>query len=256
MADKINPLTCKQCGYANEGERVYCHNCGTKLDRSLLPTAAPEETLAKKQKRIRKIVTPTRGFFAGAVKTFIYTMLLALLAAALILMALPPDGVPEVTKSEAMLDVRAISMELEDDMQKTAPVPVTLTQEEINPYLQYSVKAANSGYLGDEVKFARTFANLDEGMIRITAEETIFGYPVYGTVYYRLAIRNNKLEATVKGGNFGRLKIHPELMKDIVPAFQPLWDALKRDKRSLDQCQSIEVHKDHVDLVTQPAVLQ
>ena len=30
-------LTCGQCGYANEPERVYCHNCGSKLDRSVLP---------------------------------------------------------------------------------------------------------------------------------------------------------------------------------------------------------------------------
>jgi hypothetical protein len=262
MADsKTNPLTCKQCGYANEGERVYCHNCGTKLDRSLLPTSAiaTEETLAKKQKRIRKAVTPRRGFFAGSGKFFVYTMLSAVVVAALILVVLPPDDVPaEIPKTDLMnMDVRAISMELENDIQSTAPVSVTLKQSEINPYLQYTIKAATTGYLADEVKFERVFVNLDEDLIRISAEETVFGLPVYSTAYYRLAIRNNKLEATLKGGNFGRLKIHPKLMQNIADSFfQTLWDALKRDHKSLDHCSLVEVHKDHIDLVTQPEVAQ
>ena len=29
-------LTCKECQHVNEEARIYCHNCGTKLDRSLL----------------------------------------------------------------------------------------------------------------------------------------------------------------------------------------------------------------------------
>ncbi len=260
MAEKSNPLTCKQCGYANEGERVYCHNCGTKLDRSLLPTdTTKEEPLAKKQKRIRKAVTPKSGFFAGALTMFIYTMLLSVACAALILMAMPPDDVPpEVSKTDLInMDVRPISMDLENDTQATAPVNVTLKQSEINPYLQYTIKAATTGYLADEIKFERTFVNLDEDMIRISVEETAFGLPVYVTVYYRLAIRNNKLETTVKGGSFGRLKIHPKLMASLEPVFQPLWDALEStDQKSLDHCQLIEVHKDHVDLIMQPEMLQ
>ena len=36
MSQSSTPkLTCGQCGYENEPERVYCHNCGTKLDRSV-----------------------------------------------------------------------------------------------------------------------------------------------------------------------------------------------------------------------------
>jgi len=253
MAVKSNPLTCKQCGYANEGERVYCHNCGTKLDRSLLPAnPEPVETLAKKQKRIKNIVTPSRGFFAGSGKMLVMTLFYSALAAAVILMALPPDGVPPEKNKQDLLDVRGLAMELEDDIQSTAPVSVTMSEAEINDYLQYTVKPAPSTWAGDSVKFERPFVNLDEGMIRITAEGKIFNWPIYSTVYYRLAIKDNKLDATVKGGNFGRLMIHPNLMMNIAPVFQNLWAALKRDKKSLDHCQSVDVHKGHVDVVTLP----
>ena len=106
MSAPANPLTCKQCGYANEGERVYCHNCGTKLDRTLLPASAePEETLKKKQKRIRRIVMPDRGFFVGAGKMFVITMLSSMATALVILMLLPPDDVPPMKDRKDLLDI-------------------------------------------------------------------------------------------------------------------------------------------------------
>ena len=52
-------LTCSQCGFANETERVYCHNCGAKLDRSLLPkaTETSKDSVAKVRKRVQKMTT-------------------------------------------------------------------------------------------------------------------------------------------------------------------------------------------------------
>ena len=107
MADK-KTINCKQCGYANEGERVYCHNCGTKLDRVLLPgDDKKEESVEKKQKRIRKAVTPSRGFYAGLGKTFLVTMFWAVFIAASIQIARPPDDVPKKVAADALLDVRS-----------------------------------------------------------------------------------------------------------------------------------------------------
>jgi len=257
MAEITKPLTCKQCGYANESERVYCHNCGTKLDRSLLPnTEETEESLAKTRKRIKKIVTPNRGFFAGAGKTFLYTLSCAILAAALILMALPPDNVPPLGNADEL--PRSISMELEDATEGATPVKLAFPQADINPYLQYSIKATAGGILGDEVKFVRVFANVDEDRIRMSVEEKVFGRPVYIGIYYRVAIKDNKLDASIGGGYFGRLPLHPNLMKGLGSFFQKLWDSgeLKRDKRLLEKCQSIEVHKGEVDVITQAAAAQ
>jgi hypothetical protein len=256
MANKANTLTCAQCGYANESERVYCHNCGTKLDRSLLPVD-PEnkESLDKKQKRIRRAVTPRRGFFAGAGKTFIYTMLWSVLVAVLVQAARAPDGVPKPLDKDKLLDVRQVNLDLEDATQSPVAKTVTLTTADINGYLQYRIKSKSTGLIGDEVKFLRVFVTLDEGVIRITTEQSIFDRPVYGTSYYKLSIKDGKLAATNVGGNFGRLMIHPELMKYVDGVFQNLWDALSSEKRLLDKFQSIEVHKDHIDLVSKPGAV-
>ena len=63
-------LPCEQCGYANEPERVYCHNCGAKLDRSLLPktTEKPPERPEKARKRIEKMTNPKSGGVGREIK--------------------------------------------------------------------------------------------------------------------------------------------------------------------------------------------
>lgn len=258
MAATGNPLTCKQCGYANEGERVYCHNCGTKLDRTLLPEPAePEESLQKKQKRIRKIVMPDRGFFVGAGKMFVITMLSSIVTAMVLLMLMPPDDVPAMKERKDLTDTRQISMEFEDALQANTPMAIPpMTESDINDFLLYTIKPKPSDWLGDWATLNRVFTNLDEDQIRISVEEKIFGLPVYDSVYYKLSMKDNKLQATVKGGNIGRLQIHPNLVKNIAFAFDNLWVALARNKKQLDHCQSVDVHKGHVDVITLPTVEQ
>lgn len=253
MADKANTLTCSQCGYSNESQRVYCHNCGTKLDRSLLPPDPDsKESLGKKQKRIRRAVMPTRGFFAGAGKTFVYTMFWSVLVALLVQAARPPDGVPKALDKDKLLDVRPVNLDLEDATQSPVVKTITLTPADINGYLQYRVKSKSTGLISDEIKFLRAFVTLDEGVIRVSTEQSIYDYPVYGTSYYKLSIKDGKLVATNVGGNFGRLMIHPEIMKYIDGVFQNLWDALSSEKRLLEKFQSIDVHKDRIDIVSKP----
>ena len=47
-------LTCAECGFVNEAERVYCHNCGKKLDRSLIPKEDPKTGVPKSLAMLRK----------------------------------------------------------------------------------------------------------------------------------------------------------------------------------------------------------
>ena len=58
-------LTCEQCGHENEAERVYCHNCGGKLDRSLLPKEDPKTStqaaVEAARKHVAKMTNPGSG---------------------------------------------------------------------------------------------------------------------------------------------------------------------------------------------------
>ena len=51
-------LICPDCRNENEIERIYCHDCGTKLDRSKLKkdkSVVQEEKPEETQKRIRRM---------------------------------------------------------------------------------------------------------------------------------------------------------------------------------------------------------
>ena len=250
MSTSIN---CKQCGYANEGERVYCHNCGTKLDRSLLPTdEKTPEKVQKEQKRVKRLVSPSRGFFADAGKKFVITMLLSLLTVTLIQIARKPDGVPAQLKKEDLLDIPPVRISLENLMQAPGPKRLALKEDEINAYLQNVLKAKTTGAVGIEVKFGRAFVKLYEGEIRITTQPSIYDYPLYGTVYYHLTVKNNAIQATCTGGNFGRLPIHPSLMKYLDVAFKQVWTALAKEKKLLDHAQAVDVHKGYIEVTSKP----
>jgi hypothetical protein len=254
MAANTNSITCKQCGYANEGERVYCHSCGTKLDRSQLPPDNEKTaSLEDEQKRIRKMVSPSRGFFAGGAKKLLATAFWSVLVAGAIQIARPPDEVPPPVKQEDLMDMPQLRSSLENLLQAPGPKGLILKEEEINTYLQKTVRGRSSGLLGDEVKFVRAFVKLNENEIRITTQQSLFDYPLYGTVYYRLAVSDNALHATCTGGNFGRLPVDPSVMKYLDVVFKQLWGALGREKKLLDTAQSVDVHKGFIEVVSKPS---
>ena len=109
-------IVCKQCNYANEPERVYCHNCGAKLDRSLLPKEPvknPKESVEKTRRRVKKMTNPARGFFLHWQKLLPQTILLAVSCAGLIQAARPPGGVPKVPSREDLLDTQPLAEQIE-----------------------------------------------------------------------------------------------------------------------------------------------
>jgi hypothetical protein len=254
MAANTNSITCKQCGYANEGERVYCHNCGTKLDRSLLPSDNQKaESPEKEQKRVRKMVNPARGFFAGAGKKLVATFIWALAASVLIQIARPPDDVPPQPKKEELLDTPPVRSGLENLLEAPGPMKLPIKEEDINTYLYKTVKSKSTGLIGDEIKFVRVFVKMNEDEIRITTQPSLFNYPLYGSIYYQLAIKDNAIQATCTGGNFGRMPVDPRLMKYLDVAFKQLWGALSKEKKLLDRAQSVDVHKGFIEVTSKPA---
>src|SRR5581483_1556682 len=195
-------LICKQCNYENEGERIYCHNCGSKLDRSVLPVekSKPEESVEATRKRVKRLIKPDSGFFAGGGKKLVSAILWALLVAAVIEAVRPPQHVPTVLKKEDFLDVPQLSLALEDATRLPVSRAFSIAEDDINKYLAYTIKAHAGGIFSDMVKFDRSFVHLDKGVCWITSQQSLFGYALYATAGYQLAIENNKLAAKTVGG--------------------------------------------------------
>lgn len=249
-----NLLVCKQCGHENESERVYCHNCGAKLDRSLLPdeSTKPEQQKAQ-QRRVRKLTNPARGFFVGWFGSLVMTLLWAALVASAIQMFRPPDDVPPMPRKGEIAETPQIILAIEDAVALRTPQRLTLDGSAINTYIQTAIRSKETGALADYVKFDRAFVNLDEGVFRMTAQQSALEYPFYASIDYSLAIEGNKVAAKLLGGKVGRLPIHPMIMSYADIVFQKLWDALRREHRLIDGMGSIEVHKNQFVMVTKAA---
>ena len=252
MAAPSASLTCPQCAYVNEAERVYCHNCGAKLDRSVLPhddEATTKESIARTRKRVKKMTNPGSSSVARELKTAVGTLFWAAVVAAVFLIARKPDGVPEAGNDLAQ---RIISNEIMDAVESPRPFTLQFSEADVNSHLK-AVKSKTSGGLPG-VEFQRAFIKFDPGVCRIGMQQNVWGWPVYSGVAYRLDVQDGKFIATNVGGNFGRLSVHPLLMQYADAAFRKLWGALKRERQQMDKMQRVVVDKGRITLVTKGAV--
>jgi len=239
-------LPCKECGYANEPERVYCHNCGAKLDRSVLPKEEEvrRESPERARKRIMRMANPASNVVRREVAALFKTLLLAFLTACVIQALRPPEGVPN---GKVEMNSRLISSDLYDLTQSIVPKTATFSEGELNTFLRTKVKGKSSV---PGVEFNRLFVNLDEGSGRLVIEKSVYGYKMYlGTVYH-IEGNDGVVTATNIGGNVGRLAIPAKLMEYVSPMlFGDVFQALKREWTLVQQMQKVTVHKEKVELV-------
>ncbi|MEA3210026.1 MAG: hypothetical protein QOE70_3083 [Chthoniobacter sp.] len=245
-------LPCAQCGFSNEPERVYCHNCGAKLDRSLLPKAAKEkkeDSPEKARRRIQKMTNPSKISVLRELKTLISLLIWAALAAGVIMIARRPDGVPAISNEMATRQVQSDLMETVD-----APTPraVAFTEQEVNLALRQALRAKDVGGVPG-TNFEQAYVSFLPGIVHLGLEQSIAGYSLFCGIDYELAIKQGVLAPTLKGGSFGRIAVRPEIMQYLDFPFQKLWKALKREHEQLQKMQNVTVTKGQITLVSKGA---
>ena len=237
-------LVCKQCNFENEPERVYCHNCGAKLDRSLLPPEATKRAdPVVVQERVRRLVSPRRGSGTRWFRNLLLSSAVAAFLALLLVMAKPPDDIPEISK-----DAETTAPEITSDMEGLVAQPqagrVVYSEDQVNAFLQSTIKAKPAGSTGfTPLKFERAFVRFDEGAIRITYVQSVFGFPLYATTVDTVTIANGQAVGVPVAGGFGRVKIASKLMPYLGGLFSPLWKVLERDKALIAKMDSVAFHK-------------
>src|SRR2546423_2302812 len=95
-------LACPECRRDNEPERIYCHDCGARLDRSALAgrRTGKMETAEELHKRVRGMFSQRRVKAQLLVFKSAKLILIALAAAALLVILVAPE-VPPAVESEA-----------------------------------------------------------------------------------------------------------------------------------------------------------
>lgn len=242
-------LVCPECRRENEPERIYCHDCGARLDRTALAKIAPKGEDAKEtQRRLKSMLDPQRAKIRHLFFKTSKIILGAMATAALIQMLLPPD-LPERPKSGEFPP--QIVLDIENALLNHQTAPLRYTEAQVNAYLGSALKSKQAA-LSKLLQFERAFINFDETSCRITAERSVFGFSVYTSTFSKVAVQNGTVSATNIGGSIGRMPIHPLIMKYGDAMFTDLWTALDREKKSVAKMETVEFHPQAVVLVPKP----
>src|SRR5437667_10253274 len=89
-------LTSPECRHENEIERIYCHSCGARLDRSALSARKMPETEAPQeiQKRLQGMFNQRKARIRSLLLQALKLTLAAGVAAIVVEMLIPPDVPP------------------------------------------------------------------------------------------------------------------------------------------------------------------
>jgi hypothetical protein len=236
-------VICTECRHENEAERIYCHNCGERLDRSGIAAAKkkaqdPEEA----HRRLKKMLGPPnmvrRNFFTTS-----KLALAAAVAAALVEIATPPD-LPAPTKAVPT----QIDLDLENAASFQKTTPLEYSQEQINAYLAYRLTTKKKALNKPLLDFVRATASFREGTCTIGMERSLYGYSLFTQSSYRLDAGSGKIAATNSGGWIGRLPVHPAIMQYADIIFADLWSALERERKLLGKMGAVNFHDGSVTI--------
>ena len=242
-SDTITKLICAECRHENEAERIYCHNCGERLDRSAAAAQQKVEDPSEAHRRLQKMMQgPSRtrhNFFAGC-----KLVLAAAATAGLVQMVLPPDF-PAAVKVSAPVQ---LDIELENATRK--PLELNLSQQDVNAYLTYRLAGKKKTLSKPFLDFERAAVVLKEGAFVIGWERSFFGYSIYSQSSFRMDSNGGKMSAVNIGGWIGRLPIHPALMKYADVISSDIWSALDRERRLLLKMGSVTIHDGSVTITS------
>ncbi|CAN5504173.1 hypothetical protein BH18VER1_BH18VER1_19190 [soil metagenome] len=239
-------LVCAECRHENEPERIYCHECGARLDRSaLVKKGEPEDDAAETHRRVKAMFDARGAKLKHRFLQVSKLVLGAVAAAAVIQMLRTPDRPqsPEINVLPPQ-----INMDLESAaMSPRGGAPLSYREVDVNAYLGSALKSKQKTLSNWLLQFEGAVADIQEGYCDLTVERSIFGWSLFTTGSYSFALQNGGIAAESRGGKLGKLPVHPALMRYAGPfLFGGLVTALDRDRKSIAKLGGIELRPEMV----------
>jgi transcription initiation factor TFIIIB Brf1 subunit/transcription initiation factor TFIIB len=240
-------LTCPECQRENEAERIYCHDCGARLDRSVLANrkTAKIETAEEVHKRMRGMFSQRRVRARLAFFKTTKILLAAFAAAALVVILIPPD-VPPAVKTETLPP--QINLRLETLTESRQPQTMQFSEEDVNAYLGNVMKHKKEKLEHPLLDFERAILGFTEGNCRVTMERSIFGYSIFTSGDYDVQVKDGKITASPKSAAIGRMPIHPSVLPYAGFLFSDAVAAMDREHKLLNKVGSIQLHDKMVEV--------
>jgi len=242
-------LICDACGYENEPQRIYCHNCGAKLDRNKLPSEkeTKPETIHEIQRRHQRAAA-AQSFMKG-IGTFVGVVILAVITACVVLLFKPPDDLPAVPNQDALLDAPMITVDLQGVVSHPTLVAISYTEEQVNGFLMRGLRSgASSRNKEAMVKLERALAGFEPGQVRVVMTVKVYVVPITVQSWRRVELAGGTLSDEVVGLQFGSLPIHPAAAPVLKNLFGNLWRALDQEKRLVERLESMVFEEKRVVL--------
>ncbi|HET9856786.1 MAG TPA: hypothetical protein VFP99_03040 [Chthoniobacterales bacterium] len=240
----MTKVACGECRHENEAERIYCHNCGERLDRSGVVVQKKSQDPQEAYRRLQKMLGPPdrtrRNFFAIS-----KLALAAAVVAALVEIALPPE-LPAPTKNFPT----QIDLDLENAASFQKAGPLEYSQDQVNAYLAYRFTSKKKVLNNAVLTFVRGTASFQEGSCTIGVERSLFGYSLFSRASYRVDTGAGKIAATNNGGWIGRLPVHPMIMQFGGIIFADVWSALERERKLVGKMGAVSFHDGSVTITT------
>ena len=177
----------------------------------------------------------------------------SLLLAGFVQVVRPPRQIPNISQ-DAVMSAPAIRDDMDNVTQQPSARRLVYSEEQVNAFLQYSIRSKEDSVIGIPFKFERVFVHLGEGTCRVTKQQSLFGYPFYTSDAYTVSVEAGKLAPRNLGGSFGRLALPAAFMNLVNPlVFGSLWKVLESDRKTLGKMQSLAFHKGSVEMISRPA---
>lgn len=239
--DTVPKIICAECRHENEAERIYCHNCGERLDRSAVIAKKKAEDPTETHRRLRKMLegpSRTRQNFFTASKL----VLAAAATAGLVQMILPPEF-PEAVKTTSPVQ---LDLALEQALMKGQEL--NFSQQDVNAYLSSRMAAKKKTLNKPFLDFGRAAVVFKEGSFVIGWQRLFFGYPLYSQTSFRMDSNGGKMAPVRTGGWIGRMPIHPALMKYADIIYADFWSSLDRERKLLLKMSTVTIHDGSVTI--------
>jgi len=227
---------CTSCGFENDSTRVFCQNCGERLERE-----GGDKAPVQPHRYTDHSATPAPAkngllLLIGALfKDLFRLALLAAMAAALVQMIRIPDDVPPVIVARAP-SASILAADIQTAVESPFPRSLDISQEAVNNFLASRV-VGDEGSQTWRAKFARAYVVIRTGEMSLGIEQTIKNYPLY--LQLRLEPRSSAEKATLEmvGGSIGRLPVPHFLLPYFAKPFEPVLASLAGQTRWFEKAE-------------------
>ncbi len=240
-------LNCSSCGYDNDPTRVYCHSCGTRLERG--GQAPPAPTGYMHPTDVAKMKKPREPFAWGrSVVGIVRLFVLAGLAVAVVLALLPPRDLPVAVGPDTALAGRLTSL-VAASAQAGGVRSFSVPAADINTWLVSSVVLQPQSEGMVRLDPQRVYAVPGQGNVRVGLETK---FPVGPRLYfegcYAPVAEGNGIALVPRSFSLGRLPLPAVAGILFRRQFGSLVDALAGPLGDLSAASSIVITPQSVTL--------